>query len=247
MATRLDIRVEKTHLDAEVGVTNLGPGTAHRVKVRLRAFGETWTSPSIKVLGSGRSESFPFRALMSTPHTGSYPVSAEVAFRDAGHHRYTTFAATTAVVGVVTYTRPDISVRSGDLTLGGSNNLVVKVSADLETPRPIRASLLLPSGIATEKDRLALQVGSGVQTLLFPLRTTPGYAGAPCRYLLFLEYDADGHHYSLTSGGEIRPREETVDWFTRTRWYWLAGLGVWLLVWAVSVMVVTVTGRKTRT
>ena len=57
--------------------------------------------------------------------------------------------------------------------------------------------------------------------------------GSQHPYYFFLEYDQDGQHYSNLTGGKINVGDIRVNWFIRTRWYWLSGLGTWLLIWGI--------------
>ena len=234
---RMDIQAYKDYIDVKVMVTNLGPESAYKVGVKLRVFEETWTASAIDMLSVKRSETFNFKPFLSKSLKGRYPITAEVTYRDANRHPFSILACATFKVNEDSSAA--VSATAEDISINRTGNLILKVKNTRGKSKKVRASLILPKGITADNHKQTFQLGNVTKNLVFSLRNKKAQPGTRHAYYVFLEYDQEGLHYSALVGGKIQmgPKDNAINWFTRTRWYWLAGLGVWFLIWGLFVLI----------
>lgn len=235
LTPRMDIQVSKNHIDVKVMVTNVGLESAYKVGVKLRVFEETWTAGAIDTLSVKNSETFRFKPFLSKSQKGRYPITAVVTYRDENRYPFSTLACATFKVDEDR--SATISATGADISINRGGNLIVKVKNTKGKSKKIRASLILPRGITSDNHRQTFQLDNVRKNIVFSLRNKKAQPGTQHAYYVFLEYDQEGLHYSVLVGGKIKLRDETTNWLTRTRWYWLAGLGVWVLIWGLFAVI----------
>jgi len=236
IAPRMDIQVHKGYIDVKVMVTNSGPESAYKVGVKLRVFEETWTAGAIDTLSVKRSATFNFKPFLSKSQKGRYPITAVVTFHDENRYPFSTLACATFKVNEDR--SATISATGADISINRGGNLIVKVKNTKGKSKKIRASLILPRGITSDNHRQTFQLANVTKNLVFSLRNKKTQPGTQHPYYVFLEYDQEGLHYSALIGGKIKMGDKkAINWFTRTRWYWLAGLGVWVMIWGLFAVI----------
>lgn len=231
ITVRMTIQEFKDHIKVAITVTNDGPDTAYRVGAKLYTLEQTWTAGAVKELAVKDTEIFTFKPLLSKNLKGRYPIAADVIFHDKYHHPFSSLSCTT--YKLKEDTRTIIEGTSGDISIYPRGNLILKLNNPEGIPKKVKVTLVLPSVIKTDIKRQTLHVGRKQETLIFPVSNHKALLGSQHPYYFFLEYDQDGQHYSSLTGGKINVGDIRVNWFIRTRWYWLSGLGTWLLIWGI--------------
>lgn len=235
--TSMTIREFENRIEVEVSVTNRGPDITYKVGVTLYALDQTWSSDFIKKLPVEGTNTFKFGLTLTEAHRGSYPITADVIYHDENRHPFSSLTCTT--FSIKKGTRSTFGVTAGDIVIHPKGDLILKVTGTEAPPKEVRATLVLPSTIKANRKKQTFQLGKGHKTLVFPIANQQALPGSQHRYHFFLEYNQNGRHYSTITGGQIKiggqikAGQTRTNWLAQTRWYWLTGMGAWLLIWAV--------------
>lgn len=233
--TSLTVREFDDYIEVEVTVTNLGQDTAHTVGVTLYALDQTWTSDSIRKLDGKDTETFIFTPSLTERHTGSYPIAVDVIFHDEYRHPFSSLCCT--IFSVRGNALSTVEGTATDVTIHPDGNLILKARTSEAPPKDVRATLVLPSVIHAKSKEQRLQLSEDEGTLVFPVTNYKALPATQHPYYFFLEYDENNRHYSTMVRAQIEIEKNRANWFARTRWYWLAAMGLCPLIWTVCSLI----------
>ena len=240
MRSQMSIQVFRSHIKVKVKVTNHGKEPAYKVGVRLRVFDETWTSNFVDTLSINATEGFEFKPFLSKSQKGRYPITAEVIFHDANRYPFSSLFCTT--FSVKQDTRSIIKGIAKDVSMIRTGNLILNVTSPKNKPKKVRVTLVMPKALVADNRQMGFQLEKGQKSLVFQINNRKALSGTQHDYFFLLEYDQNGVHYSSFAKGRIKIND-LKNWFSKTRWYWLAGLGAWIFLWCLYCLIVKLRNR----
>ena len=241
--SQMSIQVFRSHIRVKVKISNHGKEPAYKTGVRLRVFDETWTSNFVNTLSINATEGFEFTPFISKSQKGRYPITAEVIFHDANRYPFSHISCTTFCVKQDT--KSMIKGTANDISMTRTGNLILNVTNPEDKPKKVRVTLMIPRAFAADNRRIEFQLEKGEKSLVFPINNYKALHGTQHNYFLLIEYEQNGMHYSCFAKGRININD-LKNWFSKTRWYWLAGLGLWIFIWCLYCLIGKLKSRPHR-
>jgi len=228
--SQMSIQVFRSHIKVKVTVSNHGNEPAYKVGVLLQVFDETWTSNFVDTLSINATETFEFKPFLSKSQKGYYPITTEVIFHDANRYPFSSLSCSTFFVKQDT--KSMIKGTANDISMNHTGNLLLNVTNPEDKSKKVQVTLVMPKAFVANNPRIEPKLEKGQKSLVFPINNRKALPGTQHDYFFLLEYDQNGMHYSSFAKGKIKIND-LKNWFSKTRWYWLAGLGAWIFLWCL--------------
>ena len=186
-----------------VTTTNIGHEAAMNVQVHA-IFQDTRKSSKIIPLLKPRQSYRTFidiRPELALP--GSYPIEILVDFHDANGYLFSSLAHTSFVYkqGV----NNQVFVKAAETVLTGSTKMTLEVLNTDRTDREVTIRLIVPRELRVSPARQTVRVKArGKSKVSFRLKNFSALEGSAYPVLSFLEYVADGLHYSNVAESRVQ-------------------------------------------
>lgn len=191
---------------------------------------QTLTSETQDRMDIHQTRSFNFEKPLPFGKLGQFPFVAEVFYADANLHPFSALSA--GIFQIKSRISPKIYGRSSNLWIEEKGDLLVRVVSNLNSSKSVLATLYLPHALRTPIKRKRFQIDAQDEiTVEFLLNNRYRISGANYPVFCILEYDEKEHHTVIVRS-QVRIKEP-VNWFVKTRWYWIAGIVPMVLTWAV--------------
>jgi len=134
---------------------------------------------------------------------GSYPVEVRVDFHDLNDYLFTSLAHASFIykeaVNIQVFVRPT------EAELTGKAKLNLEVLNMDQADREVRIRLLVPRELQVKPAEQTLRLkGGGKQKVTFKLKNFSAIEGSAYPVFSFLEYEADGRHYSNVAESRVQ-------------------------------------------
>ncbi|MBW1962338.1 MAG: hypothetical protein JRJ04_12905 [Deltaproteobacteria bacterium] len=221
MKVRVTLAVKRDFIRVNIQTTNAGNETARQVYATLSIFDRTLQSSPVDKLVPGSKQPFRFFVPIPSGKQGVFLFVGEVFFSDK---RYSPFSALSAGTFRLKSRKPP--ALSGDVPgvrIKDRGKLKVMVQNPEQKSKTIKLTLHLPKALKTPEPRKTIRVpGGGSAVVYYPIAAR--YVSEAAVYPVFcsLQYDEDrGQHQTVLVHSTVKT-ETPVNWFVKTRWYWLA-------------------------
>lgn len=187
----------------EVSAINIGDEPATNVRITARFGDETKSSLVKPELKPGR----PFTArLLIRPELsvpGAYPVEVRVDFHDMNGHPYSALSYGSFVykqgVNCQVFAEPT------EVTLEGRGQLTLNLANTGRDPQRVQIRLIVPRELSAAPIEQTIDIKArGKRKVSFDLENFAARGGAGYTVLAFIEYEADGRHYTSISQSRVR-------------------------------------------
>jgi len=227
LKTTLSIR--NGMIQTKIVATNTGTDVAHGLRGVLHIFDRTIISDKIERLGVQESHTFDININLPKDEKGIYPFIGEVRFHDANQYPFSALSAGTFKVKSRFYKGIKGEVINTDIKLKGK--LKIRVSNEFKQAITMRAKLHLPYALTVSDNTQLVMIASGrSKDFSFDLNNRLASGGGNYPAFCSLEFKVNGHHQTVLLRPVIKIAENE-NWFVATKWYWLAGLPVLVVVW----------------
>jgi len=224
------LSIENGMIRTKVIATNTGSEDALDVRGVLHVFGKTLASEKLKRLDSQKTHTFYIDTDIPENKKGVYPFIGEVRFHDTNLHPFSALSAGTFKIESRLF--GGIIGRAKSSTIGRKGKLNIRLTNQLNMPINIRARLFLPYTLTVPDNNQQWVLGSKKsEDFSFNLNNRSGMGGATYPAFCSLEYNINGHHQTVLLRTVIKVKE-VENWFIATKWKWLAGLPMLVLLWA---------------
>ena len=231
------LSVENGMIRTKVIATNTGSEAAHDVRGVLHVLGKTLVSEKLGRLDTQKTHTFYIDTDIQENRKGVYPFIGEIRFHDANLHPFSalsggTFKIESRVFG-------GIIGRARSPTIGRNGKLNIRLTNQFKKPVNLRARLFVPYALTVPDNNQQWALGSKKsEDFSFDLTSRSGPGGATYPAFCSLEYNVNGHHQTVLLRTVIRIKE-VENWFVATKWRWLFGFGVIILMWIGFTIVKT--------
>ena len=216
-------------IQTKIVATNTGTEAAHRLRGVLHIFDKTIVSDKIERLDVQKSHTFHINTGLAEDKKGVFPFIGEVRFHDANQQPSSALSAGTFKVKSRFYKGIKGEVINTEIKLKGK--LEIRVTNEFKQAITMRAKLHLPYALTVSDNTQLVMIASG-RSKDFSFDLNNHFASGGGNYPAFcsLEYKVNGHHQTVLLRPVIKIAENE-NWFVATKWYWLAGLPVLVVVW----------------
>jgi len=240
METRTSVQVAGDTLKVEVTITNNGSDSAYNIQAHLMALNQQQNAPIKPQLGPGMSDTFLFEMQLPGMPQGRYPLTVLVDFHDANQYPFSALSGMSFYVGQDV--NPSLIAKTDPVSMEKAQDLIFDLKNLGTTPLQVKATLVLPRELSSEKEEMQFQIGPrSEETMAFRVSNFSALAGAGYPVYCFFEYDSEGVHHTAVANSLVTIVKEE-SWFRRFRWAWIS-LAVLLGLVFVGMLV---KGRKKR-
>lgn len=234
----MTLSVLSDRITVKLEASNTGDEAGKKIRAVLHIFDHILKSQTFNRLDAGKSHTFFFDVAVPEDRHGQFAFIGEVVFHDDNLHP---FSAISAGTFLLRNKYPSlIQGRCSDISFEKKGPLTVYVKNTSPRPQTVKATLYLPYALmAIEKEKRFRIKANDETPVNFELKYRYNIGSAVYPFFCVLEYEEkENHHASLVqSTARIM---EPKNWFTKTRWYWLAGLGGICVAWTVFFFMGTI-------
>jgi hypothetical protein len=222
------LAVQENTLEGTITVVNRGDEPARKVRAEFTVPGETVVKEISELLENQQAASFSFKKSLGKIKPGTYAVPITIVFHDLKLYPFSALACPTFTLGETFSSGLSCSTTSQET--GGEITLEVK---NLEPfPKRLKSTFFFPKEFFCPHPEALFDLAPlGRKTISYRLLRATAIPGARYPVFSLIEFQSEKGHHGLVCPGEIRFKEGG-NWFKRTRWYWLAG---WLLLMILGV------------
>ena len=243
--SRMTLSVLSDKITVKLEASNTGDESGKKIHAVLKIFDRIFESQTLDRLDAGKSHTFFFDVAVPDKRNGQFAFIGEVVFHDANLHP---FSALSAGTFLFRNRYPSlIQGRCPGMSFEKKERFTVYVKNTSPRPQTVKATLFVPYALtAVEKEKQFQIKANDETTVEFEIKYRYDIGSAVYPFFCVLEYEEkENHHASLVqSTARIM---EPKNWFTKTRWYWLAGLGGIGVAWTVFfvLLIIKRKGRDT--
>ena len=215
--------VHENVLEGTITVINRGDEPARKVHAEFAVPGETVVKEISDLLEIQQAASISFKKSLGQTKPGTYAVPITVIFHDTKLYPFSALACPTFTLGEAF--SAGLSCSTTPQEMGGEIAFEVK---NLEPfPKRINSTFLFPKEFYCPHPEILFDLAPlERKTISYSLLRATAIPGARYPVFALIEFQSQNGHHGQVCSGEIRFMEGG-NWFKRTRWYWLAG---WLLL-----------------
>ena len=221
--------VRENSLEGTITVVNRGDEPSRKVHAEFAVAGEIVVKDIADILDVRKAASFTFNKSLGGIKPGTYAVPITIVFHDAKLYPFSALACPTFTVGEPF--SPGLVCSAAPQDKGGE--ITFEIQNQDSFSRQIRSSFLYPREFYCPRPEILFNLQPlERKAISYSLLRATAIPGA--RYPVFsvLEFESEKGHHCLVCPGEIRFMEGG-NWFKRTRWYWLAG---WILMILLGIL-----------
>jgi len=223
------LAVRGNTLEGTITVVNRGDEPSRKVHAEFLVSGEIVVKEIIDLLEARQAASFSFKKSLGEIKPGAYAVPITIIFHDTKLYPFSALACPTFSHGE-TFS-PGLSCSTQPLEVGGE--IVFNLKNLEPVAKRIKSTFLFPREFYCPRPEILVNLGPlERKTLSFNILRATAIPGAHYPVFSLFEFENEKGHQCLVCPGEIRFMEGG-NWFKKTRWYWLAG---WLLVMILGIL-----------
>jgi len=223
------LAVRENALEGTITVVNRGDEPSRRVHAEFSVLGESVVKEIIDLLEVQQAASFSFKKSLGEIKPGTYAVPITIIFHDTKLYPFSALACPTFTLGETL--PPGLSCSTLPLEVGGE--IVFNLKNLEPVAKRIKSTFLFPREFYCPRPEILVNLDPlEGKTLSFNLLRATAIPGAHYPVFSLFEFENEKGHHSLVCPGEIRFLERG-NWFKRTRWYWLGG---WLLLMLLGIL-----------
>ena len=229
LRVKMTLSVAGDRVSVKADATNTGTDPVRKVQAVLHIFDRSFTSETLERIDVKQSRSFSFDVSIPEGKQGRFPFVGEIFFHDSNLNTLSALSA--GLFQLKSRYPPGLTGRATPLTLSREGTLRVQIANPLPRPQICKATLYLPHALAASDRQKQIPLEAHKETAIeFQVKNRYGYGGANYPIFCVLEYEENSHHNAVLVRAAVRIKEP-INWFVRTRWYWLGGLAVILMGW----------------
>jgi len=240
--SRMTLSVLSDRITVKLEASNTGDEAGKKIRAVLHIFDYILKSKTFDRLDAGKSHTFFFDVTVPEDRHGQFAFIGEVVFHDDNLHP---FSAISAGTFLLRNKYPSlIHGRCSDISFEKKGRFTVYVKNTSPRPQTMKATLYLPYALmALEKEKRFRIKANDETPVNFELKYRYNIGSAVYPFFCVLEYEEkENHHASLVQATAriVEPK----NWFTKTRWYWLAGLGGIGVAWTVFFVLLSIKRQR---
>jgi hypothetical protein len=223
------LSVNENSLAGTMTVRNRGDEPARKVHAELLVPEETVVKEIAERLDAQQKASFTFQKSLGKMKPGTYAVPVTIIFHDMKLYPFSALACPTFTIGEVS--SPGISCSTTPQEGGGEIALKLKNLEPLA--KRIKSTFLFPREFYCPQPEILVHLEPlERKDISFNILRATAIPGAHYPVFSLFEFENEKGHQCFVCPGEIRFMEGG-NWFKKTRWYWLAG---WFLVMLLGIL-----------
>ena len=231
LRTKMTLSVVEDRIKVQLDATNTGNEPAKKVKAKLTIFDRSLTSDTVEQIGVQESKSFFFEIAIPGGKQGRFAFVGEVFFHDSGLNSFSALSGGTFLLA--SKYLPAATSRVSPVTLTQKGTLQIFLKSSLKHDEPFKITLFLPHALTTPQRVREMEIPPGRETpVAFDIVNRVGFGGAKYPIFCVVEYRQKSQQDALLVRSLVKIKAPE-NWFTKTRWYWLWGLGGICVAWTV--------------